>query len=112
MCGDRDDTSSSERNAQLAGARQAEARLNGPGPTTHIRTPARAWTDVAQDMDALEEEIQRSIDRYYKWLIEMCQRTTVMDPGSSGERIGRLRRRRDREFDRLMRRHGALSALS
>lgn len=61
------------------------------------------------NMDTLEKEIQRSIDRYYKWLIELCQRTTGMDPSLSGERIGRLRRRRDREFDRLMHHYSALS---
>lgn len=76
--------------------------------STHTCPPARAWVNDSRDMGMLEKEIQRSIDRYYKWLIEMCQRTADMDPGSSGERIGRLRRRRDREFDRLMRRYSAL----
>lgn len=93
MHGARDNTLSSERKS---------------GSATHVRTPTRAWDDIAQDIDTLEKEIQRSTDRYYKWLIEMCQRTADMDPSSSGERIGRLRRRRDREFDRLMHRYSAL----
>lgn len=93
----------------LADAHQTEVVLSESGSATHARAPTRAWDDIARDADVLEKEIQRSIDRYHKWLVEMCQRTADLDPGASGERIGRLRRRRDREFNRLMYRYSALS---
>lgn len=61
--------------------------------------------NIEDDASVLEQEVQRSVDRYRKWLVEMCRRTVNVDAGLSGGRIGRLRRRRDREFERLMRRY-------
>lgn len=84
--------------AGAAFAAVSGALMFGPVPATPIRNIVSAH----------EQEVQQLVDRYRKWLAEMCRRTVDIDADLSGSRIRRLRNRRDREFERIMRRHSSV----
>lgn len=68
-----------------------------------VRKPVRAWDLRRAEMERLESAVNQQTRAYFTLLSTLCSRIASDNPAVGDIRFARLRARRDREFDRLMR---------